>query len=216
MTLNLTVVSAGLSNPSSTRLLADRLSEAVQDAVNGVSITTVELRDIAQNSLSTMLSGFPVGGAKTALEAVQRADGLVLVTPLFNGTFSGLFKSFMDIIPSDALTGKPVLLGATGGTPRHSLAIDFALRPLMAYYKADVMPTAVFAATDDWSDVDEVNPLPLRIKKAGKELAMMMSVNSGEGLTDGVQHRPNQYVTAPVDEFANVPDFETMLSELAR
>ncbi len=197
----LVVVSAGLSQPSSTRLLADRLSAAaareLQARGHGVSVENIELRDHAHAVVDAMLTGFPTGELARAMETLARADGVVAVTPLFTTTYSGLFKSFVDIVDPDVLTGMPVLLGATGGTPRHSLALEYGLRPLFAYLHADVVPTSVFAATDDWAgDGDDVNPLPRRIERAGSELAERVSARRNDG---------------PADPFANAPSFSDLL-----
>ncbi|KAB2370415.1 FMN reductase [Actinomadura montaniterrae] len=166
----LAVVSAGLGRPSSTRLLADRLAESAARALGGdVSTETVELRDHAHAMVDANLTGFPSGDFRAAVESVTGADGLIAVTPVFNASYSGLFKTFFDVIERGDLEGKPVLLGATGGTARHSLAIDFAMRPLFAYLRANAMPTAVFAASEDWGSGD--TGLPDRIARAGAELA---------------------------------------------
>ena len=122
----ITVVSAGLGQPSATRMLADRLAAAtVTDLASrglDASVETFELRDVAHEIINTMLTGFPSGDLRAVLESVTGADGLIAVTPLFTTTYSGLFKSFVDILGQDSLARLPVLLGATGGTPRHSLA----------------------------------------------------------------------------------------------
>jgi FMN reductase len=166
----LAVVSAGLGRPSSTRLLADRLAESAARALGGdVSTEAVELRDHAHAMVDANLTGFPSGDFRAAVQAVTGADGLIAVTPVFNASYSGLFKTFFDVIERGGLEGKPVLLGATGGTARHSLAIDFAMRPLFAYLRANAMPTAVFAASEDWGSGD--TGLPDRIARAGAELA---------------------------------------------
>ena len=165
-TRSIVVISAGLSQPSSTRLLADRLADATvtELAARGITATVehVELRDVAHEVVNMTLSGFASGPLKDVLEKVTAADGVIAVTPIFSASYSGLFKSFVDILDKDALVGRPVLVGATGGTGRHSLALEYALRPLFAYLRADVAGTAVFAATDDWADGggDDVNPLP--------------------------------------------------------
>ncbi|MCK6212055.1 FMN reductase [Georgenia sp. EYE_87] len=182
-------VSAGLGQPSSTRLLADRLSEAAvaELQARGVSATVenVELRDVAHEIVNAMLTGFPTGALREVLEKVTAADGLVLVTPLFTTTYSGLFKSFVDILDKDSLTDMPILLGATGGTPRHSLALEYSVRPLFTYLRADVATTSVFAATDDWAgEADTVNPLPSRIRRAGRELAEKVAARQNAGLAD--------------------------------
>ena len=175
-TRTLAVVSAGLSKPSSTRMLADRLADAtasrLRETGDDVTVEVVELRDLAQDITNNLLTGFPSGRLAAAIEAVTGADGLIAVTPIFSASYSGLFKSFFDILEPGAIAELPVLMGATGGTARHSLAIDFALRPLFAYLHAVPATTAVFAATDDWGEADDVvKPLPERIDRAAAEFA---------------------------------------------
>ncbi|MFB4295316.1 CE1759 family FMN reductase [Actinomadura sp. NTSP31] len=179
----LAVVSAGLGRPSSTRLLADRLAEAAARALGtDPEIETVELRDHAHAMVDATLTGFPSGGFRAAVQAVTGADGLIAVTPVFNASYSGLFKTFFDVIERGDLEGRPVLLGATGGTARHSLAIDFAMRPLFAYLRANAMPTAVFAASEDWGSA--ATALPDRIARAGAELAAAIAGRPAAGKAD--------------------------------
>jgi FMN reductase len=197
----ITVIAAGLSRPSSTRLLADRLAQATQDGLSARGLTatveTLELRDVAHEITNALLTGFAGGDLRARIDAITRADGLIAVSPLYTTTYSGLFKSFVDILDKDALTGMPVLLGATGGTPRHSLALEYSMRPLFTYLRADVTRTSVFAATDDWADPDQVNPLPARIRRAGRELADLVAEHENVG---------------PRDAYANVPSFEQLLA----
>ncbi|MFD7939812.1 CE1759 family FMN reductase [Streptomyces sp. NPDC059755] len=173
--MRLVVVSAGLSVPSSTRLLADRLSAAtVGRAAAGadvdVEVEVVELRDLAVEIAHNFTNGFPGRKLAAALAAVTAADGLIVVTPVFSASYSGLFKSFFDVIDPDALAGKPVLIAATGGSARHSLVLEHALRPLFSYLRAVVVPTAVYAASEDWG----AEGLPERIERAAAELAALM------------------------------------------
>jgi len=168
----LVVVTAGLSQPSSTRLLADRLSAAAVERAGGLgvdlSVRVVELRDVAHDLMDHMLTGFPPAALKESLDAVAAADGVIAVTPIFNASYSGLFKSFFDVLEKDALEDKPVLLAATGGTARHSLALEHAMRPMFAYLRAATVPTSVFAASEDWGGEDH---LRVRIERAAGELA---------------------------------------------
>jgi FMN reductase len=179
-TLKLVVVSAGLSQPSSTRLLADRLAEATRrslgDAGRPVDVRVVELRDLATDVANNMVTGFPSAALREALEAITEADGVIAVTPIFTASYSGLFKSFFDVIDNTALTGKPVLIAATGGTARHSLALEHAVRPLFGYLRAIVVPTAVYAASEDWGTAgdDRTDGLASRITRAAEELAGLM------------------------------------------
>lgn len=168
----LVVVSAGLTVPSSTRLLADRLAAAVGGQTE-VRVEVVELRDLAGDIANNFVTGFASPRLAEAQAAVTAADGLIAVTPIFTASYSGLFKSFFDVLDQDALTGKPVLIAATGGTARHSLALEHALRPMFSYLRAVVVPTAVYAASEDWASAGE-DDLAHRIARAAGELAELM------------------------------------------
>lgn len=174
MTFRLAVVSAGLSQPSSARLLADRLAAAASGALRSVGhevqITTIELRPLAHAITDAMLCGFPAGDLSDALASLAAADAVIAVTPVFSGSFSGLFKSFIDVLPRGDLAGTPVLIAATGGSARHSLVLDHALRPLLTFHQATTVPTGVFAATGDFG-TSESDGLSRRVERATRELA---------------------------------------------
>jgi FMN reductase len=173
--MKLAVVSAGVRQPSSSRLLADRLAAATRQRLAGVQVEVIELRDLAVDIAHNMTTGFPSPTLRAAIETVTGADGVIAVSPIFTASYSGLFKSFFDIVEDTALVGKPVLIAATAGTPRHSLALEHALRPMFSYLRMIVVPTAVFAATDDWGATSE---LGARINRAAGELADLMSNRS--------------------------------------
>lgn len=190
------VITAGLSQPSSTRLLGDRLAAAAVAALpEGVEIVHVELRDLARDLTNRMLTHVSPESLEDVLETVERADALIAVSPVFNAAYSGLFKMFFDVLDEGALRGKPVLLGATGGTPRHSLAIDQTMVPLFFYLKASVVPMSVFAATDDWGTSE--SGLSGRIDAAGRALAEAL-----EGRTPAPR----------VDPFDDVTPFAELLA----
>lgn len=174
----LAVVTAGIGQPSSTRLLADRLAQATVDALEardvGVAVTVIEARDLARVLVDHVLTGFPGPRLRAAIEDVVAADGMIAVTPTFSASYSGLFKMFFDVLEVDALQAMPVALGATGGTARHSLVLDHVMRPLFAYLGAATVPTGVFAATDDWGHPDAAGGLASRIQRAGRQLAEAM------------------------------------------
>ena len=200
MTRTIALVTAGLSQPSSTRLLADRLAEATDRALRlhgeQAVVEVVELRDLAHEITNNLLTGFPAPALASALDTVGRADGLIAVTPIFSASYSGLFKSFFDVVEDGALEGKPVLAAATAGTARHSLALDFAVRPLFAYLRAVVVPTAVFGASEDFGS-HASGSLAARVDRAARELA------------DGVVgHRSS----TQVDPFENPTPFAELLS----
>jgi FMN reductase len=169
------VLTAGLSQPSSTRLLGDRLAVAVQSAAARrgaeLEVEVIELREHARDLTNQLLTGFATGALAAVQERVQQADALVVVTPIFTASYSGLFKMFFDVLPPESLVGKPTLIAATAGTARHSLALDHALRPLFAHLRAVVVPTAVFAATEDWADGGALDE---RVARAAEELVALL------------------------------------------
>jgi FMN reductase len=209
--LRLAVVAAGLSQPSATRLLADQLAVATRRSLesSGAQLQTdvIELRDHAHDLVNNLLSGFPSGELAAVIDTVRRADGLVVVTPIFNASYSGLLKVFSDVLDPDSLAGKPVLVGATGGTARHSLALEHALRPLFVYLRAVVVPTAVFAASEDWGSGDSgrESSLAARIDRAAGELARLMRSGASAPAPDHHAPAPDRYAPAP-DPYKPAPD----------
>lgn len=188
-TRRIAVVSAGLSNPSSTRMLADRLAaetvKALAERDIEATVDVIELRDHAHDITNNMLTGFAPPALETAINTVVSADALIAVTPIFSTSYSGLFKSFIDVLDPDALTGKPVLIGANAGTPRHSLAIDYAIRPLFAYLHAEAVSTGVIAASSDWGGAgDDVAPLAKRVEKGARELAEAVARRDAAAVVD--------------------------------
>ncbi|MFF7647980.1 CE1759 family FMN reductase [Streptomyces canus] len=205
--MKLVVVSAGLSVPSSTRLLGDRLAAAVGRAT-ALDTQVVELRELAVEIAQNFTNGFPGRALAAAQEAVAAADGLIVVTPVFSASYSGLFKSFFDVLDPEALAGKPVLIAATGGSARHSLVLEHALRPLFAYLKAVVVPTGVYAASEDWG----AEGLDGRIERAAGELtALMAGLSGGASVGAPVGRAPR---AAGVDAFSAVVPFEEQLAAL--
>lgn len=177
-TRTLAVVSGGLRSPSTTRLLADQLGTAARTALaakgDAADIRHLEVRDHAHAVTDALMTGFPDVELGRALELVTGADALVVVSPVFQASYGGLFKSFFDLVEGGALRGLPVLLAATGGTERHSLVIEHALRPLFSYLGAVTVPTGVYAATGDFGGRGS-GRLATRIDRAAAELAGLMA-----------------------------------------
>ena len=181
--MKITVVSAGLGVPSSSRMLADQLSHAVSEELTArgksVAVSTVEVRDYAVDIANNLVTGFAPPSLASMLREITEADALVVVTPVFSGSYSGLLKSLFDVIDNTALRGMPVILGATGGSTRHSLMLDHAMRPLFSYLRARVVPTAVYASPQDWGAGDDDEPvLNERVRRAARELAEMTGTSS--------------------------------------
>ena len=177
----LTVVSAGIGTPSSTRVLAGEIADATLLALRAAGATVdarhVELRDLAHAIADATLAGFPSGALRDALADVARADALVVAAPTYQASYSGLFKSFFDLVDAGSLRGVPVVLAATGGTERHSLVIESALRPLFAHLGATTVPTGVYAATSDFGG-EGAAALAERVERAAHELATLLEGGS--------------------------------------
>ena len=199
-TRRIVVVTAGLSDPSSTRLLADLLGEATSAALGDAEVEVVELRRLAHAVTDALLTGFPAGELAEAVEAVAQADALIAVTPVFSASYSGLFKSFFDVLEPGTLEGKPVLIAATAGTARHSLVLEHALRPLFSYLHAVVVPTAVFAASEDWAAAGVDGRLRARIDRAAAELAALVEASPAAEKVDQFDK-----------DIADMGDFESLL-----
>ncbi|AYA26689.1 FMN reductase [Rhodococcus rhodochrous J3] len=192
MTRRIVVVSGGLSEPSTTRLLADRIAEATRVAVGArgddAEIEVIELRSLATDLATTFTAGVPTAAVARAREQLATADGLIAVSPVFAAGYSGLFKMFFDALDPDTLTGVPTVLAATAGSARHSLVLDHAMRPLLSYLRALVVPTGVFATTDDFGTGEAATALKGRIDRAADELAEQITRSTGSphGFSDAV------------------------------
>lgn len=199
------VVTAGLADPSSTRLLADLLAGATRTALvqrgEQVEVDVIELRPLAHALTDHLLTGFATGDLADAQRAVTEADAVIAVTPVFSASYSGLFKTFFDVLETGALDGTPVLVAATAGTSRHSLVLEHALRPLFSYLHAVVVPTGVFAASEDWGSAGADGSLRRRVDRAAGELAAL------------VAERPRRDRQDQFDrDLAAMGDFEDMLN----
>ncbi|GLZ36002.1 FMN reductase [Lentzea sp. NBRC 105346] len=173
-TFKLVVVSAGTSTPSSTRLLADRVTQRLTALADRrgheVTTTVVDLREIATEVTAALVSQLVGPKLRHAIEALAEADGIVASTPVYKAGASGLFTSFFQVLDNDLLIAKPVVLAATAGTARHALVVDEAMRSLFAYLRTTTVPTSLFASTEDWTDP----ALNKRVDRAALELLLLM------------------------------------------
>lgn len=200
MTKTLVVVSGGTSEPSSTRMLADRIADrAVERAAErgvAVRVRVVDLRPLAAEIAAAQTSGFAAGALEEAVRTVAEADGLVVATPVYKAGVSGLVKSFVDVLDTDAVVATPTVLAATAGTARHSLVADEQLRSLFAYLRALTTPTSVFAAGEDWNDPGFGD----RIDRAANELVVLLAAGVRDEMRSGAYSRPFTAATdAPIE-----------------
>ncbi|MGA0566947.1 CE1759 family FMN reductase [Rathayibacter sp. KR2-224] len=173
-TYRLAVVNAGISDPSSTKLLGDRLGQAVRELAerrgHSVVVTSIDLRELLPELSGALASGLLGPRFTAAVEALRSADGVIASTPVYKAGPSGLFDSFFQVLDNDLLIAKPIALAATAGTARHALVVDEQMRALFAYLRALTVPTSVFASTEDWQD----KALASRIQRAAFELLLLM------------------------------------------
>ncbi|GIF97124.1 CE1759 family FMN reductase [Catellatospora citrea] len=184
----LVVVTAGIGDPSSTRMLADRAAQRTRDLVTrrggAVAVQVVDLRELAAE-VTTALTANHVGPKlQLAIDALGRADGVIAATPVYKAAPSGLFSSFFQVLDNDLLIGKPVILAATAGTARHSLVVDEQLRSLFGFLRTVVAPTSLFAAPEDWGDPG----LNKRIDRAVLELVLLMESGFARQVRDESWH----------------------------
>jgi FMN reductase len=172
--LRLVVVTAGAGDPSSTRMLADRVAERVTALARrrgtAVTVTVIDLRELATEVSAALISRLTGPKLASAIATVGEADGVVAATPVYKAGPSGLFTSFFQVLDDDLLIATPVVLAATAGTARHALVVDQQMRSLFAYLRAATAPTALFASADDWADPD----FGKRIDRAALELVLLM------------------------------------------
>jgi FMN reductase len=212
------VVSAGTGNPSSTRRLTDRIAQKSLDLLNkaGTPATAnvIELGPLAVDTARATVAGFPGEELQTAIDRLAAADAIIAATPIYKAGLSGLFKSFVDVLDDDLVVAKPVLLAATGGTPRHALVIDDQMRPLFAYLRALTLPTSVYAAPQDWGTTE----LGARIERAATELAVMVRAGVEQHIAEDAwssyQHEFAGNATR-ADRTAADVDFDSPLMRLA-
>lgn len=170
------VISAGHAPASGTSRLARLICDVATARVPGLASEVIELRDIAVEVTSTLIAGTPTEPVGQAIDQVRSASALALLTPTVNASFSGLLKSFLDVLPRDALRGVPTLIGATGGTHRHTLVLDQSVRPMLAFLRAVVLPTGLFVTADEWCGSQPSGQLAKRIDQVSDELGCFLAL----------------------------------------
>ncbi|GAB3620726.1 hypothetical protein GCM10027417_19870 [Glutamicibacter endophyticus] len=214
MSASIVVISGGLGTPSSSSLLGGQLGRSVNEqlASSGLEadVQLVELREFAADITNNMLTGFAAPALQQVIDAVAAADVLVAVSPVFTASVSGLFKSFLDILDPKTVESKIVILAATAGTQRHQLVIDYAMRPIFGYLRAQVMPTTVFAASEDFAGQGLSGTLEQRVQRAAREAALALGATAPQ-LGTKQDLGDTRSITPSVSEFADPNDTMTSL-----
>lgn len=223
MSKSIVVISGGLGSPSSSSMLGHQIGQNIAAKLSSAGVqadlSNIELREHASEITNNMLTGFAAPSLQRVIDAVTSADVLVAVTPVFTASVSGLFKSFLDILDPKSLDGKPVVLAATAGTQRHQLAIDYAMRPIFSYLRANIMPTTVFAASEDFGGQGLAGTLAERARRVADEVLLTLGASNGRfqadtDLGDTRSIAPSVSENAdPNDELTSLP-FEALLANV--
>lgn len=216
--VRLVAINGGVSDPSSTRMLVDQMAQKTIDrlaaAHRETRLSMIDLAPLAVDIAKAMVAGFPSEKLQAAIDNLASADAIIAATPVYKAGISGLFKSFIDLIDSDLLIAKPVLLGATAGTARHAMVTDDQMRPLFAFLRAIPVPTSVFVTPDDWGS----NELAKRIDRGAVELSQFVLSGVGQAISEAAwqsyQHQFAGNATRSEHSTSDV-DFDTDLMRLA-
>ena len=214
----LVIVSAGTSQPSTTRMLADRVAAGSLEVLREMEITAtigaVEVAPLAVDVARASVTGVPSAELRAAIEQIATADAVIASAPVYKAGISGLFKSFVDVLDNDLLIAKPVVLAATAGSSRHALVVDEQMRSVFAYMRALTLPTSVFAAPEDWGAAE----LGERVRRAATELAVVLEAEIEKGIADrgwsGYRHEFAGNATR-AEQTAADTDFDSPLMRLA-
>ncbi|OFI36542.1 NADPH-dependent FMN reductase [Arthrobacter sp. SW1] len=201
-TRRITVLSAGLGVPSSSRLLADQLAASAKrqlgEAGYDAQVEVIELRELAVDIANNFVTGYAGPRLAEVIAGVEQSDGIIAVSPVFSASYSGLFKSFIDVLDPKSLDGKAVLMGATGGTDRHQMVLDYAMRPLFSYLRTRMTQTSVFAGPQDWGNDDGGSPLSARVDRAAGELVQLLSGAQPRRKADPMESLPFEQLLAGI------------------
>lgn len=166
------VFSGSFNRPSKTTALVNYIGKEVAKKF-GTEVVTYDLLDVGNTLGLAQRADKLEPKGKQIIEELTLADALVIGSPVYKGSYPGLFKHFIDLIEPERLYGKPVLLSATGGGDRHALMVEHQLRPLFGFFMAHSLPTAIYAAARDFGPNNEIRSQDLvsRIAKAVDQFA---------------------------------------------
>jgi len=143
-------VSGSVQSPSRTLVLVEQLLAALAE-VAPIDVHLIKLEDLAPAIGGVSYRNQLPSAVQAELAAIESADVLVVASPVYRGSYTGLFKHLFDLVHHEALIDVPVLLAATGGSDRHALVIDHQLRPLFSFFQARTLPLGVYASEQDFS-----------------------------------------------------------------
>lgn len=155
--MNLLGVSGSPSSASKTLMAVDIAVAHARSGHPELSAEVLNLRDYDVQFSDGRDPATYGGDTRTVIDKVVEADGLIVGTPMYRGAYTGRLKNLFDVLPNDALEGKPVGLIATGGTDHHFLAVEHELKPLIGFFHAYAIPGAVYANNGHYAAGDLVD-----------------------------------------------------------
>ena len=144
-------LSGNLKRPSRTRALVEAVAAALPHR-RGIDLSVYDLLDAGPGLGAAYVRGDLTPEAAFVVEAIETADALIVGTPVYKGSYTGLFKHLFDLVGYDRLSGKPVILTASGGGDRHALVVEHQMRPLFGFFTAHSMATAIYVSESDFAD----------------------------------------------------------------
>lgn len=155
--LNVVAISGSLQRPSRTLALTDAIVTAL-GAARPIDARRIELGEIGSRLAGALTRAQVPADLDALIRAIETADALVVASPVYRASYTGLFKHLFDLVRHDALVDVPVLLAATGGSERHALVIDHQLRPLFSFFQARTLPIGVYASESDFDRYQIASP----------------------------------------------------------
>ena len=168
----LLVISGAGARYSASAQLGEKIAFAVS-SLTEMKTTSYQLGQFVYDMAEFIEDGAPSASLAEIFEAVRSADAIIAVSPVFNASYSGVFKMFWDMVEDGDIAATPLILAATGGSARHSLMIEYAMRPLFSYLQAETMTAGVYATPGTLASPDA--RLEARIEKAAKELVRCLT-----------------------------------------
>ncbi|MGP6174555.1 NAD(P)H-dependent oxidoreductase [Corynebacterium sp. A21] len=184
-TLKIVTLNGSYSLPGKTGALLELIVEEVQQH-HEVSVEEISVATLGPGFTGALGRDEVSVEVEAKLKLVEQADLLVVGTPVFRGSYTGLFKHFIDLLDQYALANKSVLLAATGGSDRHTLVIDQVLRPLFGFLQAAIAPVGLYASSGDFSGTLLLNPeVYARIEIAVRDLGPRLNFLASQPGLDG-------------------------------
>jgi FMN reductase len=175
MTTSIVAVSGSLHAPSKSSALLRAITTAIETRVDATT-HLVEVSELAPELGSVLRRDLLPAGPAHQLELIEAADLLVVASPVYRASYTGLFKHLFDLVSQNALRGTPVLVAASGGSDLHSLVIEHQLRPLFGFFEAHALPIGVYAKDADFTGYEITSPdLTAAIERAADSAAGFLS-----------------------------------------